>query len=278
MYQARGSLTRGNRQQQVEHADLDSWVLDNKGYGPLDCGDGFFSEDEDDDGDDSHSCHEDEMGIAQKEILNAECDDILEFLDETTPSDAPSITLTTPEGELITGDAIPEGTKCHFSDEYHTLQKQWLDTLENNLVPGNWKQLRDLDCPQEPKISYEEEEAARERHLLVEEKKRKRHTEKVARRAHDEERRRQERDAAERAWQLQRMEIEYQKQERWYEAEERRYQAQQLKMQQADADLGKWVEEMDRQQEEAERRLQELRDELEEKMERDFGVEGEDER
>ncbi|GKT55773.1 hypothetical protein ColTof4_11813 [Colletotrichum tofieldiae] len=211
-----------------------------------------------------------------------ELDTVIEFLPmyQTRGSltrDAPSITLTTPEGELITGDAIPKGTKCHFSDEYHTLQKQWLDTLENNLVPGNWKQLRDLNCLQEPKISYEEEEAVRERHLLVEEKKRKRHTEKAARRAHDEERRRQERDAAERAWQLQRMEIEYQKQERWYEAEERRYQAQQLKMQQADDDLGKWVEEMDRQQEEAERRLQELRDELEEKMERDFGVEGEDE-
>ncbi|GKT43377.1 uncharacterized protein ColSpa_03558 [Colletotrichum spaethianum] len=273
IYQTQYITARDSRQKEVDYLGLDSWVLNNEICGFFDCGDEFFSEDEgnNDYGVDQiyyfnkHGIEE----LSQDEISEAGSDERLFLLDdedELFPK-IPSIILTTPDGEVVIGNAIPEGNKCHFTDEYYALQKQWLDTLENSLVPGKWRQLRDLNRPQGPKINYEEEEALRERHLRIQ-KKQKRRAEKAACMAHDERyhQRRQERDAAERAWQLQRMEVE-----------DRRYQAQQSQTLEAAAAPGEWVEEMDRQQEEAEKRLQELRDELEERMERDFGVESESE-
>ncbi|WYZ34132.1 hypothetical protein EsH8_I_000408 [Colletotrichum jinshuiense] len=225
---------------QVDYTDLDSWVEDVGTGDFFDCGDDFSERMED--------------------ILEGEYDDMPDLLGrrgkERVAPPVPSIILTTPEGDVLVGDDIPQGKRCSFSHEYHTLMKQWLETLEHRLVPGDWKQLRSLNRP-EPAVDYAAREAVHESHLRLEEKKRKRH-ERRARRDHDQKRRR-ERDEAQHRWELQKMEVEYLRQERGYSMEERETVA------------------MDWQQDKAEETLRRLRAELEEMMERDFGEESEDE-
>ncbi|CCF33367.1 hypothetical protein CH063_05572 [Colletotrichum higginsianum] len=174
------------------------------------------------------------------------------------------IVLTTPEGNILVGDAIPEGTRCHMSLEHRALQKQWLDTIENNLVPGNWRQLRDLNRPQAPRVDYEKQWDPRERQSPAEEKKRKHHTLKWLRSIGEDrcQQHQRHREAAERAWQLQKMEVECQRQQRQIDAEERRRQAQQRQAQMSIAELQKWIADVGRQQDEAERKLHDLKAEL----------------
>ncbi|KAK1986470.1 hypothetical protein LZ30DRAFT_778270 [Colletotrichum cereale] len=151
-FQTQGSLKRGHRQQGLSFTDLDTWAFDNEGCDLLRCGDDVFLENGGADGYGYYD-YEDETHFSQDETSEAVYDDLPDFLDEETPK----LTLTTPESEIIIGDAIPEGTKCYFSDEYHAFQRQRLDTLENSLVSGNWKQIRDLNRPQEPEADYAEE-------------------------------------------------------------------------------------------------------------------------
>ncbi|KAJ0164366.1 hypothetical protein CTA2_1169 [Colletotrichum tanaceti] len=189
------------------------------------------------------------------------------------------IVLTTPEGDIIVGDAIPEGTRCHMSLEHRALQKQWLDTIGNNLVPGNWKQLRDLNCPRAPRVDYKKQKAPRERHSPAEEKERKHYGLKWLRSIGDNRRQRHQRhrEDAERAWQTKRLEVEWQRQQRQTEAEERRRQAQEWQAQISIADLQKWIADLGRQQDEAERKLLDLQAELRRKTEMDLEADSEDE-
>ncbi|TQN64891.1 hypothetical protein CSHISOI_10527 [Colletotrichum shisoi] len=182
------------------------------------------------------------------------------------------IVVTTPEGDILVGDTIPEGTRCHMSLEYRALQKQWLDTIENHLVPGNWRQLRDLNRPRAPRVDYKKQEGLRERQSPSKEKKQKHHALKWLRSIGDgrRQRRQRHREAAERAWQLQKMEIECQRQQRQIDAEERRRQEQQWQTQVSIAELQKWIADVGRKQDEAERKLHDLKAELRRKTEMDF--------
>ncbi|KAK1590222.1 uncharacterized protein LY79DRAFT_590641 [Colletotrichum navitas] len=249
-----GSLAHGRRQQEVRFADPEICTFDDNDYDLIDCGDDLFPEDEGDDRYDQYD-YEGKMDFFQDETLKAEPDDLLDFQDELSCSVVPRLILTTPEGETITGDDIPEGKKCYFSKEYRALQQRWLDNLANSLVPGNWKKIRDWNLPEE---TYRERRRA-------EEKKRKRQREKE-----ESQRRRQEADAAERARQLQKMQVQYDKQEGRYRDVEKRHQAQQSWTWYPGVDIRKLVEEllekliekMIRKNEEAVRKFQQVTDKL----------------
>ncbi|KAK2003963.1 hypothetical protein LX36DRAFT_25663 [Colletotrichum falcatum] len=245
----RRPLTHDHKQQEVRSTSLESGTFDDKSCDLVYCGDDFFPEKRGE-GRYDHYDYEGDMHVSQDEFLEEQDDDLVGLLGKQPHSDAPILILTTPGGKSITGDGIPEGTKCHFSDEYRALQRQWLDNVENSLIPGNWKQIRDLNGPQEDK-------ALCKRHLRVEEEKRKRHAERA-----EGQRRRQKTDAAERARQLQKMQVEYDDQERRYRDEERRYQTQQPQVRHINTDFERWIDDVNRQQDEAERRLQEIRDSL----------------
>ncbi|KAK2021759.1 hypothetical protein LX32DRAFT_646133 [Colletotrichum zoysiae] len=78
----------------------------------------------------------------------AEYDDLGDVLDEQPRLVVPGLILTTPEGDTVAGDDIPEGRMClhpaeHYVVEKQWVEKQWLKNIENNLVPGRWKHIRD---------------------------------------------------------------------------------------------------------------------------------------
>ncbi|EFQ27523.1 hypothetical protein CGRA01v4_04626 [Colletotrichum graminicola] len=247
-FPAQGSLAHGRRQQE----DVETLSFDDNDYDLIDRNDDLVPEDEGDDKYDQCD-YEGEMDSFQDETLKAESDDLLDSLDELFYSVVPRLILTTPEGETITGDDIPEGEKCHYSKEYRTLQQRWLDNLADSLVPGNWKRLRDWNLP---------EKTPRERHR-AEEKKRKRQREKA-----ESQRRRREADAAERARELQN------EQAGRYLDVEKRHQGEQSWTWYPDVDirklvenlvetlLEKLIEKMVRKNEEAVRKLQQFTDEL----------------
>ncbi|KAL2881507.1 hypothetical protein SGCOL_003073 [Colletotrichum sp. CLE4] len=55
----------------------------------------------------------------------------------------PSITLTTTEGNVFFGNAIPEGTWCTEPRESLNLRTQYVAKAETFLCPGDWRQLRE---------------------------------------------------------------------------------------------------------------------------------------
>ncbi|KAK1972602.1 hypothetical protein LY78DRAFT_307037 [Colletotrichum sublineola] len=167
-----GSLAYGHKQQGDRFADLETCSFDDKNYDLVNNNNDFFPEDE---GHDRyhHSDHEGEADVSHNQVSEMECDDFQKFLD-FLEEDVPRLILTTSEGKTILRDGIPEGEKCQFSEEYHALQSQWLKNLENYLIPGDWKLIRDSKRPQEAKFYNAEEKALRERRLHLEEQKRKR--------------------------------------------------------------------------------------------------------
>ncbi|KAK2064436.1 hypothetical protein LY76DRAFT_601038 [Colletotrichum caudatum] len=123
-FQARGSVAHACKQQEDRFANLD---------------------DDDDDDDDYDMVN---WGGDVDKNAEAEYDDLGDVLDEQPRLVVPGLILTTSEGYTVTGDDIPEGKKGLPSAEHHLVEKQWvekqwLQNLENNLMPGRWKHIRD---------------------------------------------------------------------------------------------------------------------------------------
>ncbi|KAK1638655.1 hypothetical protein BDP81DRAFT_422415 [Colletotrichum phormii] len=84
-----------------------------------------------------------------------------EFLDKPLP--VLHIVLTTPEGDTLTGDDIPEGKSAQKSQASRDLRKHYVATAETYLCPGNWLKIRDNNRRQQAEdavLAYEKREEA----------------------------------------------------------------------------------------------------------------------
>ncbi|OHE91268.1 hypothetical protein CORC01_13426 [Colletotrichum orchidophilum] len=229
---------------------------------------GFF-----DSGDDFCSVGDEQENVETQDTWTEDdCDEMLDILNERPQQlPVPIIILTNPEGEILTGDDIPQGNTVHRSREACRLHRQYVADVEKYLCPGNWKQIRDANRPQ-PRESWTARKALHQKDLfIVEQKSGKRHQQHACARHRDQNRwLRRQLEQAERLWQLQETEVGAQK-------KDRRARIKTLKRIGAKGDIESWNEEMDRQQEQAERTVAKLREELQEKMEMAFGAGSEDE-
>lgn len=177
---------------------------------------------------------------------------------------APLIFLTTPEGDILTGDDIPEGQRADKSREARRMKQQYAANAETQLCPGNWNKIRDANRPEEPEDPVlhinQREDATNPKGSRSWQKRLARINQRSQRRRA----RQQKLEEAERLWRLQKVEVEEFK-------AERRAKVEALERIGAAGDFPAWSRKMDREQGEAEERLRLLRSEFEKIFEGDCG-------
>ncbi|KXH41796.1 hypothetical protein CNYM01_08677 [Colletotrichum nymphaeae SA-01] len=186
---------------------------------------------------------------------------------------APLLFLTTSDGDILTGDGIPEGQRAHTSCEARRREQQYAANAETQLCPGNWKKIRDANRPEEPEeedpvlhVNLREAEAA----LALPKGSRswQKRLARVNQRSQRRRARQQKLEEAERLWRLQKVRVEE-------FVAERKAKVEALERIGAAGGFPAWSRKMDREQGEAEERLRVLRRELEMIFEGDCGEKGE---
>ncbi|KAI3528958.1 hypothetical protein CSPX01_15869 [Colletotrichum filicis] len=183
---------------------------------------------------------------------------------------APLIFLTTPDGDILAGDEIPEGQRAQEPCEARRRKEQYAANAEMQLCPGNWEKIRDANRPEETEedavlhVNLREAEAALPKGSRSWQKRLARVNQRSQRRRA----RQQELEEAERLWRLQKVRVEE-------FVAERRAKVEALERIGAAGDFPAWSRKMDREQGEAEERLRVLRRELEKMFEGGCGEKGE---
>ncbi|KAK1673964.1 hypothetical protein BDP55DRAFT_747116 [Colletotrichum godetiae] len=100
-----------------------------------------------------------------EDSVTEDYDMLLEFSNEEPHKQkppVPSITLTTTEGNVFFGNAIPQGACAHQSRESLNLQIQHAANAETYLCPGNRKQIRDDNRPWQEEEEESEDVSCRQ--------------------------------------------------------------------------------------------------------------------
>ncbi|KAK7440150.1 hypothetical protein Landi51_10804 [Colletotrichum acutatum] len=181
---------------------------------------------------------------------------------------APLIFLTTPEGDVLTGDEILKGQRAYKSRETRRIKQQYAANAETQLCPGHWEKVRDANRPEpeeDPVLQANQREestyskGSRSWHKRLA---------RVNQRSQRRQARQQKFEEAERLWRLQKVEVEE-------FVAERKAKVEALEKIGVAGDFPAWSRKMGREQGEAEERLRVLRRELEKMFEGDCGEKSE---